>query len=65
MKLAIIGAGSVGGTLGTAWAQKKAGHEIFFGVRDPSPTKFEHCCARSAARRRPARRRKPPRPSAI
>jgi len=26
MKLAIIGAGNVGGTLGTAWAQK-AGHE--------------------------------------
>ena len=34
MKLAIIGAGSVGGTLGTAW-REKAGHEIFFGVRDP------------------------------
>jgi len=38
MKLAIIGAGSVGGTLGTAWAQK-AGHEIFFGVRDPKSDK--------------------------
>ena len=35
MKLAIIGAGNVGGTLGTAWAQK-AGHEIFFGVRNPA-----------------------------
>ena len=35
MKLAIIGAGNVGGTLGTAWAQK-AGHEIFFGVRNPT-----------------------------
>jgi hypothetical protein len=34
MKLAIIGAGNVGGALGTAWAQK-AGHEICFGVRDP------------------------------
>jgi len=34
MKLAIIGAGNVGGTLGTAWAQK-AGHEIFFGVTHP------------------------------
>jgi hypothetical protein len=34
MKLAIIGAGKVGGTLGAAWAQK-AGHEIFFGSRDP------------------------------
>src|SRR5690242_20280174 len=35
MKVAIIGAGGVGGTLGTAWAQK-AGHEVFFGVRNPS-----------------------------
>ena len=31
----VIGAGYVGGTLGTAWAQK-AGHEIFFGVRNPT-----------------------------
>src|SRR4029077_4202438 len=38
MKLAIIGAGGVGGTLGTAWAQK-AGDEIFFGVRDPKSDK--------------------------
>jgi predicted dinucleotide-binding enzyme len=35
MRLAIIGAGNVGGALGTAWAQK-AGHEIFFGVRHPT-----------------------------
>ena len=35
MRVAIIGAGNVGGTLGTAWAQK-AGHEIFFGVRNPT-----------------------------
>ncbi len=35
MRLAIIGAGNVGGTLGTAWAQK-TGHEIFFGVRNPT-----------------------------
>jgi len=34
MKLAIIGAGDVGGTLGTAWA-RKAGHEICFGVTNP------------------------------
>jgi len=40
MKLAIIGAGSVGGTLGTAWAQK-AGHEIFFGVRNPQSEKVQ------------------------
>ena len=35
MRIAIIGAGNVGGTLGTAWAQK-AGHDIFFGVRNPT-----------------------------
>ncbi len=38
MKIAIIGAGNVGGTLGAAWAQK-AGHEILFGVRDPAAAK--------------------------
>ena len=40
MKLAIIGAGNVGGTLGTAWAQK-AGHEIFFGVTNPKSDKTQ------------------------
>src|SRR5262249_12684999 len=40
MKLAITGAGSVGGTLGAAWAQK-AGHEIFFGVRNPQSEKVQ------------------------
>ncbi|HTL67457.1 MAG TPA: NADPH-dependent F420 reductase [Lacunisphaera sp.] len=34
MKIAIIGAGNVGGALGKAWA--KAGHMILFGVRDPA-----------------------------
>src|SRR5450631_684426 len=34
MKIAIIGAGNVGGALGKSWA--KAGHTIFFGVRDPA-----------------------------
>ena len=33
MKIAIIGAGNVGGTLGRGWAKK--GHDIFFGVREP------------------------------
>lgn len=33
MKIAIIGAGNVGGTLGRAWAKK--GHDIFFGVPNP------------------------------
>ena len=40
MKVAIIGAGNVGGTLGTAWAQK-AGHEIFFGVTSPKSDKTQ------------------------
>jgi NADPH-dependent F420 reductase len=34
MKIAVIGAGNVGGTLGKRWAQ--AGHEVVFGVRDPA-----------------------------
>jgi NADPH-dependent F420 reductase len=33
MKITVLGAGNVGGTLGQAWA--KRGHEVFFGVRDP------------------------------
>jgi len=32
MKIGIIGAGDVGGTLGTIWRQRK--HEIMFGVRN-------------------------------
>jgi NADPH-dependent F420 reductase len=34
MKIAVIGAGNVGGTLGKRWAQ--AGHEVAFGARDPA-----------------------------
>ena len=37
MKIAVIGTGRVGGTLGTAWA--KHGYEIVFGTRDPSSSK--------------------------
>jgi NADPH-dependent F420 reductase len=37
MKIAIIGAGNVGSTLGKAWAEK--GHDIFFGVRHPRDDK--------------------------
>lgn len=33
MKIAILGAGHVGGTLGQKWAA--AGHEVVFGVRNP------------------------------
>jgi 8-hydroxy-5-deazaflavin:NADPH oxidoreductase len=34
VKIAIIGAGNVGGTLGKGWAKK--GHQVFFGVRKPN-----------------------------
>jgi NADPH-dependent F420 reductase len=37
MKIAVIGAGNVGGTLGKRWA--KAGHDVVFGVRDPADAK--------------------------
>jgi predicted dinucleotide-binding enzyme len=47
MKIAIIGAGNVGTTLGNAWA--KRGHEIAFGVRDPESAK-----ARSLAQQFPS-----------
>lgn len=33
MRIAVIGAGRVGGTLGRRWAE--AGHAVVFGVRDP------------------------------
>jgi NADPH-dependent F420 reductase len=37
MKIAIIGAGTVGSTLGKGWATK--GHDVFFGVRNPKDEK--------------------------
>jgi hypothetical protein len=37
MKIAIIGAGNVGSTLGKAWVKK--GHDICFGVRHPQDDK--------------------------
>ncbi len=39
MKIGIIGAGRVGGTLGKAWA--RLGHEVMFGVRDPGSEKVQ------------------------
>ena len=39
MKIAIIGAGNVGGTLGKGWAKK--GHEVFFGVRRPQGSEIQ------------------------
>lgn len=37
MKIAILGKGNVGNTLGAGW--EKRGHEVIFGVRDPSKYK--------------------------
>lgn len=39
MKIAVIGAGNIGATLGRAW--QRAGHGVTFGVRDPAK-QFEH-----------------------
>jgi 8-hydroxy-5-deazaflavin:NADPH oxidoreductase len=51
MKLAIIGAGNVGGTLGAAWAQK-AGHDIFFGVRAAKSEKTQVLLSKIGGRAR-------------
>lgn len=39
MKIAVIGAGNVGGTLGTAWAAK--GHQVVFAVRNVNDEKVK------------------------
>ncbi|MUL64335.1 dinucleotide-binding enzyme [Mycobacterium sp. CBMA 234] len=38
MRIAIIGAGNVGSTLGRAWQRR--GHEITYGVRNPDDNKY-------------------------
>ena len=43
MRIAIIGAGNVGGGLGTAFAA--AGHSVVFGVRDPASEKARQALA--------------------
>jgi predicted dinucleotide-binding enzyme len=40
MRIAVIGAGNIGGTLGTKWAE--AGHHVVYGVRHPEPTPAGH-----------------------
>lgn len=39
MKIGVIGAGNVGGALGTLWANN--GHDAVFGVRDPKDAKLQ------------------------
>ena len=39
MKIAVLGAGKIGGTLGSRWAE--TGHQVFFGVRDPAGARVQ------------------------
>jgi NADPH-dependent F420 reductase len=52
MKIGIIGAGNVGGTLGKAWAAK--GHDVTFGVRDPGDGKVRALVAETGGKGRAA-----------
>jgi 8-hydroxy-5-deazaflavin:NADPH oxidoreductase len=52
LRIAIIGAGNVGGALGVAWT--KRGHEVFFGVRDAADPKLEELLARASGKARAA-----------
>jgi len=52
MRIAIIGAGNVGGTLGTGWARR--GHEVIFGVRDASDPKLKELLSRAGGKARAA-----------
>lgn len=50
MKIAIIGAGNVGGTLGRRWAA--LGHDVVFGVRDPAREKYKSLVTQTGGRAR-------------
>ena len=47
MKIGILGAGNVGGALGRGWA--KAGHEVFYGVREPGKPEVRQLVAEITA----------------
>jgi predicted dinucleotide-binding enzyme len=49
MRIGIIGAGSVGGALGRGWI-RRAGHEVTFGVRNPSDPKTARLREETGAR---------------
>src|ERR1700719_580929 len=48
MNIAVIGAGNVGGTLGTRWA--KLGHQVAFGVRNPADPKIQKLLSAAGAK---------------
>ncbi|HXM45854.1 MAG TPA: NADPH-dependent F420 reductase [Bryobacteraceae bacterium] len=52
MKIAIIGSGNVGGTLGARWAQ--AGHDVIFGSRNPASDAMRQLTAKAGATTRAA-----------
>jgi 8-hydroxy-5-deazaflavin:NADPH oxidoreductase len=52
MKIAVIGSGNVGGTLGKGWAKK--GYEIIYGVRDTGDPKLKELLSASGAKARAA-----------
>lgn len=52
MKLAVIGAGSVGATLGKAWQRR--GHDVTCGVRNPDDPKYGSLGAPTATNDRAA-----------
>src|SRR5262245_33982629 len=52
MKIAILGAGSVGSTLGRSWAAK--GHEVVFGARDPKSARVQDAVKSAGAKARAA-----------
>ena|SRR5688572_24366496 len=52
MKIAILGSGSVGSTLGRSWAAK--GHEIVFGVRDPKAPRAQDALRSAGGKARAA-----------
>ena len=52
MKIGIVGSGTVGGTLGSAWA--RAGHEVTFGSRNPASDAIQQLVGRAGGSARSA-----------
>jgi|SRR5579863_5697855 predicted dinucleotide-binding enzyme len=50
MKIAILGAGNVGGALGESWTRH--GHEVYFGVRQPEAAKVQSVLKKCGPRAR-------------